>query len=40
MKSITSILVLSALLSSTFALNGSLKSRIGKNLAQVEAAAE
>jgi hypothetical protein len=37
MRSITSLLVLSALFSSSFGMNGSLKSRLaGKNLAQLE----
>jgi len=37
MRSITSLLVLSALFSCSFGLNGSIKSRLaGKNLAQLE----
>lgn len=40
MKYITSIFVISALFSNSLGLNGSLKGRLGKNLAQLESSIE
>jgi hypothetical protein len=36
MKYVTSLLVIAALFSNSIGMNASLKSRLGKNLAQVE----
>jgi len=40
MKSIPTLLTISALFACSFAMNPSLKARLGKNLAQIELSAE